>query len=240
MTAFLGMYDLPGCRSANDSFWTALRAEIGEGPARLNRESDPWQIWCDPGLIFAQTCGMPYRTRLHGRVQLIATPDYGLPGCPPGHYNSVLIAGRQAPPEAFTGGVFAYNDALSQSGWAGPMIWLSARAVRFGAHLCTGAHLASAIAVAQGRADLAGIDAMTWALIRDRPECSGLHEIARTDPTPGLPYITGPGRDAGHIAVATARAIAALPQAVRDTLHLRGLVPIPAAAYLDIPNPPAP
>ncbi|MCE8510342.1 PhnD/SsuA/transferrin family substrate-binding protein [Ruegeria pomeroyi] len=243
MTAMLGMYDMPPLRAANDRFWALIRAELGYGPETLDRTRDVWAIWRDPELVLAQTCGMPYRTRLHGHVQLVGTPDYGLPGCPPGHYRSVFVAradDARALPE-LVGGTFAYNEALSQSGWAAPMTHLQAIGLAPAALLESGAHAASAAAVAEGRADLAALDALTWTLLCEHTDLGAqLREVAHTTPTSVLPYITAPGRDAAAIAAAVRTAIANLDPADRAALHLKGLVDIPASAYLSIPNPPTP
>ena len=60
MIAFLGMYDMPPLRAANDAFWTAIRAELGYGPEHLTRTDDPWPVWQSPDLLFAQTCGWKF------------------------------------------------------------------------------------------------------------------------------------------------------------------------------------
>ncbi len=243
MIAFLGMYDPPPLRAANDRFWQAIRAQLDNGPARLTRDGDVWDIWTAPDLLLAQTCGYPYRARLHGQVQLVGTPDYGLEGCPPGHYHSVLIVNADSPaerPEDLSGRVFAYNEPLSQSGWAAPMTHLTGR-VRFGRLLQTGAHAASARAVAEGRAEAAALDALTWDLLREHDPVAGrLRVLERTAPTPGLPYITAKGRDAAAVAAAIRAAISGLDAADRTALHLKGLADIPSAAYLAIPSPAGP
>ena len=244
MIAWLGMYDMPPLRRANDTLWSLIRAGCGDGPEKLSRHSDPWSVWRDPDLLLAQTCGMPFRTSLHGHVTLVGTPDYNLQGCPPGYYRSVLVANADASGDtvdAFDGGVFAYNEALSQSGWAGPITYLTRRGVRFSRLVQTGAHAASVHTVAEGAADLAGIDALTWALLCEHdPVARRLRVVDQTDPTPGLPYITAAGRNPSPIAAAVRSAIVDLAPETRDLLHLRGLVDIPAAAYLGIPTPPSP
>ncbi|TNF63556.1 MAG: hypothetical protein EP307_04840 [Rhodobacteraceae bacterium] len=245
MIASLGMYDLGPLQAANDRFWDLIRRNLGHGPARLTRDRDLWEIWQDDALLLAQTCGLPYRARLKDRVKLVGTPDHGLPGCAPGHYNSVMVARAEdvrSDLAAFDGAPFALNEALSQSGWAAPHAHMSARGLRIGPRLATGAHAASALAVAEGRADLAAIDALTWVLLEEhRPDLTGaLRVIERTAPTPALPYVTGPAGDPAALAQAIAAAIAGLDPATRDALHLRGLVAIPKAAYLAQPIPPAP
>lgn len=244
MIAWLGMYDMTPIRGANDRFWQAIRAELGDGPERLCRADDPWAVWQSPDLLLAQTCGMPYRTRLHRHVTLVATPDYGLPGCPKGHYNSVIVVRSDAAGnriEDFAGGTLAYNEALSQSGWAAPATHFADRGLRFDRLLRTGAHAASARAVAEGRADIAGIDALTWALLCEHdPLAEALRVIDRTAPTPALPYITAGTRDPEPLRTALPRALARLSPADRAALHLRGFEVLPERAYLAVPTPPPP
>lgn len=244
MIAALGMYDPPALHGANDRFWQGIRARLGRGPQTLDRHSDPWDTWQSPDLLFAQTCGMPYRTSLHGKVRLVGTPDYGIEGCPPGFYNSVFVVRADDPRQtetAFGGARFAYNDGVSQSGWAAPIVHLRARGVHVGDLVQTGAHASSAQAVADGDADLAGLDALTWALLKTYdPIADQLRVLARTTPTPGLPYITALNEDATTLFNAVREAINDLGDADRTALHLKGLVSIPEETYLAVPTPPAP
>lgn len=240
----LGMYDMPAVQPANTRFWHAIQAHLGDGPVDLDRDGDFWEIWQSPDLVLAQTCGLPYRTRLHDAVTLIGTPDYGLPDCPPGFYYSALVVRADASGSDvtdFDGSIFAYNESMSQSGWAAPTAHLTAAGVSFRSLVQTGAHAASAQAVVDGQADMAGLDALTWALLQDHwDQASQLRVIATTAPTPGLPYITAKTRDPAPIAAAIRAAINGLPPADRSALHLKGLADIPKSAYLAIPNPPSP
>ncbi|NGQ89799.1 phosphate/phosphite/phosphonate ABC transporter substrate-binding protein [Rhodobacter sp. HX-7-19] len=248
MIASLPMYDRPELRAATDRYWALIRAELAarglEAPEGLRRgDAVLMPQWEDPDLILSQTCGFPYRARLHGRVELVGTPDFGNAGCPPGYYRSVLIA-RADDPRAdlagFDGARLAYNDGMSQSGWAAPINHAAAKGIRLLPGPETGSHRASFQAVAEGRADLAAIDALTWALISEFEDVSGVKVVGATDPTPALPYITARGRDAGAIHDAIATAIERLSAADRAALRLRGLVTIPAADYLAVPIPPTP
>ena len=242
MIATLPMYDRPETAAANDALWRAIRTRLGFGPDHLTRPDDPWPLWQSPDLLLGQTCGLPYRARLHDRVQLVGTPDYGLEGCPPGYYCSVFIArSANTTLQDLSGQRFAYNESLSQSGWAAPCLHMTGLGLEFGPLLATGAHRASALAVAGGSADFAALDALTWELIRDHDDfAAGLHPVAVTTPTPGLPLITAPGNDAGALHDAVSHAIASLPLPTRTCLHLRGLVRIPAADYLTMPTPASP
>ncbi|WP_420584366.1 phosphate/phosphite/phosphonate ABC transporter substrate-binding protein [Ruegeria sp.] len=240
MIAMLGMYDMPALQAANDRFWALIRGHLGYGPEHLTRDADVWDIWLKPDLTFAQTCGMPYRTRLHGKVQLIGTPDYALDGCPPGHYRSIFVARLDDYRDlaALSEGIFAFNEALSQSGWAAPMVHLEALNQRPANTLQTGGHALSAHAVADGQADYAALDALTWELLKTHSDLgTALREVETTAPTPALPYITALGQDAQAVTRAVRAAINDLRPSDRDLLHLRGLIDIPASAYLSVPNP---
>ena len=156
MIASLPMYDRPETAGANDRFWRAIASALRDrgvaAPAALDRKRDLWDTWLSPDLVLSQTCGFPYRARLHGKVTLVATPVLDLPGVPPGHYYSALVARRGGARRAFAdfdGAALAYNDPMSQSGWAAPEAHARAAGIAFGRFLETGSHRASARAVAE-------------------------------------------------------------------------------------------
>jgi len=249
MIASLGMYDFGPAVAANDRFWTLvrdrLRAAGHVAPEALTRGDVAfWDAWQSPDLILSQTCGYPFRARLQGKVALVGTPDYGLPSCPAGHYYSVLVARRDDPRgriEEFDAAPMAFNEDMSQSGWAGPVSHLLSLGLTPKPSLRSGAHQVSAQAVASGKADLAGLDAVTWAMLQGQePAVGALKVIGHTPPTPVLPFITALGTDRAAILAALTQAIADLTQQDRVTLHLRGLVDVPESAYLAIPTPPPP
>lgn len=244
MIASLPMYDRPETAAANDRLWRGVRRALGAGPRALTRAGDRWAQWQNPDLILSQTCGYPYRARLHGDVTLVGTPVLDLPDCPPGHYRSVIVARADDPretPEAFATARFAYNEAMSQSGWAAPQNHARELGFAFEVPLWTGGHAASARAVTEGRADCAALDALSWMLMqRHDAFADRLREVARTPPTPALPYITARHRDPAPLFGALADAIAGLSPDDRRTLGLRGITGIPAAAYLAVPTPPPP
>lgn len=227
MIASLPMYQRPENAAAHDRFWTLICDALPHGaprpPDRLTRDGDIWDHWRDPDLFLSQTCGMPYRTRLHGHVNLLGTPDFGLPGLPAGHYNSVFVCRADDPRpdlEDFSDALFAVNDGLSQSGWAAPQHHMTRAGLpMFGHVILSGGHGNSARAVARGKADIAALDAVSWRMIRrfDALACE-LREIGETRPTPGLPYITAFGPDTDDISAALEHAIADLDGADRDLL----------------------
>ena len=249
MIASLGMYDMAPMQAANDRYWAlirdGMRARGHVAPDALTRGPGAyWPAWQSRDLVLSQTCGLPYRARLHGQVTLIGTPDFGLDGCAPGYYRSVFVARRSDPRVAladFAGAVLAYSEDLSQSGWGAAWNHAQTTGLRWSAVLQTGSHTNASQAVADGRADLAAIDALTWTLLtRHTTLPAQIKVVAPTTPTPGLPYIAALGTDADLMFAVIAAAIDRLSADDRDTLHLRGIVRIPAAAYLAVPTAPAP
>ena len=246
MIASLPMYETPHTRAAHDTYWQAIRDHYGRGPQQLNRDLDPHDCWERDDLVLSQTCGLPYRSGLHRSVSLVGTPDYGIAGCPPGYYRSHFIvraSDDRADISDFKGACFARNDVRSQSGWAAAEQHLIDHDADFSfAANCidTKAHQASAEAVATGVADIAAIDAVTWALLnRDTDLSACLRVLSSTRPTPGLPYICARTQDHRAIFVAIAQAIEALDTQIRAALMIRRIVAIPASDYLAVPLPPA-
>jgi len=159
--ASLGMYDRAETAGANDRLWAGirdgLRARGIAAPEALTRgEHAYWDAWQSPDLVFSQTCGYPFRARLHGSVTLIGTPDYGLPDCPAGHYYSVFVARAEDPRDlaALATTRFAFNEDLSQSGWGAPQNHAVAHGLPpFRPAVRSGGPRLSALARAEGRAD---------------------------------------------------------------------------------------
>ena len=249
MIAALPMYDRAETSAAHDALWQAIRSALLarglQAPATLDREIGLMAGWTHPELILGQTCGMPFRTKLHDRVTLVATFDYALPETPPGYYRSYFVTRADeagVTPQDFIARRFAYNQPDSHSGWAGPQTWAMDRGLRFQPALETGAHRASARAVARGEADIAAIDAITWrGMTRWEPDLTrALKVVGQTEATPGLALIAHAEADADLLFAAVAQGLAALPAAERDLLGIASVQRIPAAAYLAVPTPAGP
>ena len=233
--AVLPMYDLPELRAETDALWAALREAIRDhgldAPEALTREGRLRRLWAAPELVLGQTCGLPYARVLRGRVGLVGTPAYALEGCGPGEYVSLLVTpveGRIASTAELRGARPAINARDSQSGYAALMDAAAALADGgrvFAEPVITGSHAASLDAVAERRADVAAIDAVSWALGLSRaPAADRVRVIGRTRPAPGLPLITGRRRDAARLALAVEAGLAALDPACREALLLTGFV----------------
>lgn len=245
MIASLPMYALPGTEAAHDRFWSIVRDDLRANgiaaPDALSRvDGDLLSHWGAPDLLLSQTCSLPYRSRLRAQVALIGTPDYGVDGCPPGYYRSVIIARANDPRtdiDAFATTRLALNDPLSQSGWAA--LALERPEVLHGPQIITGAHRASVNAVQNGTADFAAIDAVTYRNLTRAGLTKGLRIVDQTAPTPGLPLIAARGVPVQPVFDAVSSAIAALDTEDQAKLGLRGIVALPPDAY-DLPIPPAP
>ena len=243
MYARLPMYDRPENAAAHDALWAGVRGHLGYGEEHLDRETVHDTGWGKADLLLGQICNLPYRARFADRVTRISGADYGLPDTPAGYYHSVFLvraddAARGLAPATL--GRFAYNDALSQSGWGAPLATISKQGLRFHTTLRTGAHINSMLAVANGDADLAAIDAVSWRMFRQwEPRAGELRVVGRTMLSPGMTFITARGNDPVPIREALRVAIAELSPDHAATLGLRGISVLPDTAY-DIPLPPSP
>ncbi len=238
------MYDRAETRAANDRLWKALQAALRlTKTSALLRDEDPWAHWTSDSLVFSQTCGYPYRAKLHDKVQLIATPDYDL-GCAPGHYFSVFVVRKDDPRSDlvdFEDAVFGYNDAMSQSGWAAPQTTAKSHGFQFKRVSETGSHIGSAKAVADGTVDIAALDALSWDMMREWDGfAANLRVLAKTAETPTLPFITSLTQDAEVLRAALEAAVSQMSVKDRAILRLTGIVQIPSSAYLAVPTPDCP
>lgn len=246
MIASLQMYKRPELVDAHDHFWQYLRTNLSDAginaPDHLEQnvpEDDPW---LNPELVFAQTCSMPYRLFLHGKVTLIGTPDYQIPGCAKGYYKSAVVVHKNNVKEKITdykNSIFTYNNTTSQSGYAAPYNDLKKDGFFFKNKTCSGGHLNSARLIAKGDADIAYIDALSLKFIQKYESFyNDLHILRWSDPVPGLPYITALGADQKLWFDIVRQTITTLDHEVAQKLHLVDLIHIPSADYLAIPNPP--
>ena len=204
MQAALPMYFPP--REALQAFWAALagllRADacipVGAIPAELSQAADCHAQWLEPDLLLSQACGYPLVTQLAGRVQLVGTFAYDAPGAQGTQCRSQLIcrAGeRRHSLVEFAGCTLAFNDTISQSGYNALRALVAAQTTQrpfFGARLQTGAHYRSIEAVRLGQADMAAVDAVSWALWqRSHAGLAGeLQVFGQTESYPGLPLIS--------------------------------------------------
>lgn len=246
--ASLAMYASPSpIKEATALFWAALGKRLRAGgidaPVALDDEIRYDEAWSRPDLLFGQTCGYPYVRHLRGKVQLVATPVYGLPGCDGPLKCSFVIVNAASPAQSITelrGARAAINEPGSNSGYNLFRAFVApyAHAGRFfSSVLETGGHLASIDAVSRGEADVAAIDCVTFGntLRFDTQRVAGVRILAETAKGPGLPFITAaatPARELVILRRALAETIADPELAgVCDTLSLRGISLLGDADY---------
>jgi ABC-type phosphate/phosphonate transport system substrate-binding protein len=240
--AFLPMYAVRGTRHHADILWNCLRDAIRssgtEAPDRVSDFESRLKGWSHPDLILGQTCGLPYITRLCDAVELVGTPDYGVEGCPAGFYHSTLVVSatdaRQRLSEFFNG-TLAINGTDSQSGY-GAIMQAAAPFARQGRFfrraIRTGSHDGSMRLVAEGLADVAAIDSVTWRMSRQfDPDLSGVRSIGTTEPTPGLPFIAAAGKPNAKLFDAVRVGLASLPLETRQVFGLRDVLPFRKGDY---------
>jgi ABC-type phosphate/phosphonate transport system substrate-binding protein len=253
MIASLGMYDPRWLRGANDALWRAIVGRLPPNlihstagvPAHLTRDRPLEAIWTAPDLLLAQTCGYPLTARLDAVV--VATPIYDAPGCQGAWHRSALIVRQDDPaqvPADLFGRRAAINARDSNTGMnlLRAMIAPASRDGRFfGEVIETGAHSRSLFAVIANQADCATIDAVTFALLRDRYRGIDrrIRVLAWTEATPGLPLITAAHQPASvitalRIALAEVMTDPALAR-IRAELRMTGMTVIDRSDYAVIP-----
>ena len=248
--ASLPMYDAPAAQPANDALWRIMAEPLramgfANVPDRLTRDRPVEEIWTDPELLLAQTCGYPLVTSLRGRVRLVSTPVYRAAGCEGPRHRAAFLVARDNPAASLVelrGRRCAVNDPHSNSGANLLRLEIAriADGQRFFAEVTvTGSHAASVDAVASGSADIASVDCVTLAhLRRDAPDLvSRVRPLGWSPLTPGLPFITGIATPAARVPFlrrALQLALEALRPELRSVLMIGSFVPMRLRAYSDI------
>ena len=183
---------------------------IAPDPATLpSDELDFPTLWKHPALLLAQTCWGPMEQGLEKHVTVIGQPSYdGIEGGRGELYSSAILMrrGSAAPVGAPVDGRavlsldvirnkrFAYNSLDSMSGLVALTRDLEPAGTSlaiFSERIETGAHRASIVAVAEGRADVCSVDCRSWHLAQlYEPRAADLEVVGWTARRKGLPYIT--------------------------------------------------
>lgn len=236
------MYGFAPVRPHLEHLWSLVVGGLPSLPHSLEWDVDLHEQWRSPSLAVSQTCGWPVVTELadlvaSGAVRVLGTFVPAIAGVEGHTYRSVLVA-RSPEPGSLEGVRAAVNSTASLSGWVSLIHAVhGAGATWQGDVLITGSHADSMVAVRDGRADVASIDALTFALqCRWFPDVvAGLHVVGHGPRVPCLPIIAGPAaseiatgalRDALRAAVLDASSATA-----RGALLIHDFVPLDAADY---------
>lgn len=188
-------------RADTEALWQAVNHLLVARGVTVNEpfglpESDLLVHWQQPDLILSQTCGYPLVTRLPD-VQVVGAFHYAAPGGEGILYRSFLVAreaDKQLTVADFRGRQLVCNSSDSQSGYNVLRKRIAPEVLdEYFTHVSfSGSHRQSLIEIKSGRADLAAIDCVTWALLqRHEPDVvAGLAVIEQSPLTPGLPLIT--------------------------------------------------
>jgi len=185
---------------AYEKLLAALLAQAGLADGvELARDVSLPDFWTRPDMLVSQTCGYPYIATLHGKVALLATPCYDVPGCSGSDYASAIVVRADrgiATLDDARGLVAAANDGHSNSGMnllRHAVAPLAHDGRFFGDVKWSGSHAASVHMVREGAADIAAIDCITLAYLRqeDPAAVADLAVLQYSAPAPGLPFIAG-------------------------------------------------
>jgi ABC-type phosphate/phosphonate transport system substrate-binding protein len=251
LVASLPMYDFPEVREATDAFWlaiaTRLRSRGVPAPLALTHDNEPLEkVWTHPRLLVSQTCGYPLMTHLRDEVVVVGTPSYRAQGCDGAFHRSAVIvrAGSDvstlAELKGFRCAVNSMNSNTGMNLLRSEVAMLASCSTFFDKIVETGSHAASVEGVVGGRADLAAIDAVTYALLeRHRPALmKAVRVLHWTVRSPGLPFVTS-RRRSGETLIALQQVmgeVATVPQLsdVRRELMLTGFSPLSQAHYRSV------
>jgi len=233
MIASLGMYPFAHLRDAYDQLWAAVHSRLPDSPETLSHALDLHSAWHHPELLVGQTCGWPLVTQLPD-VVVIGAFDVGAPFADAGRYRSVLIASKPLGLQHFRTAAVPGFDSLS--GWVSLWDALGAAPEEV---VVTGAHVESMRAVAEGRAEFASIDAMSFEFIAEsQPAVAGrVHVVGHGPSVPSLPLVMAPAHAHRLHEVRTAFAAAVADPAlaaVCEVLRIRGFVPFDRSDYLPL------
>lgn len=209
----------------------ASGAMVAPDPAMLPPdERDFPTIWQHPNLLFGQTCWGPIELGLVPNARVVGQPDYSAyEGGQGALYSSAIVMrrGKETPVPApdgaspsipldlIRGKRFAFNSRDSMSGMLAltrDLAALGETLAMFSRQVESGAHHASVLAVAEGRADVATIDCRSWDLVRRfEPRAGEVVVVGWTGKRKGLPYITSRSTPEALVAKLSAAVSAAFP-----------------------------
>jgi ABC-type phosphate/phosphonate transport system substrate-binding protein len=200
--AALPWYDFPATRQSLDAVWRDARARlqsrgIAQLPDSLERSIGYAELFAYSQLTLSQCCGLDLFHPDAAHVIPFAAPIITAYEVPPGEYYSHIVA-RHA--SNLDHPRVVINGKLSHSGHTAIRIWLHARGITDYTIFESGSHARSVDMLRRGLADLAAIDALSWAQLETSGTdgidgLDGLDVIGTSDFAPAPPFITGKDAD---------------------------------------------
>jgi ABC-type phosphate/phosphonate transport system substrate-binding protein len=249
--ASLPMYDMPEAHKAFDSLWAGLarhmkRAGIADVPETIAHDRSLRELWNDGELWLSQCCGYDLVKGYAGKLRPVATPHYGAPGCKAYKYASVVVVAEESEARdvlEMRGAVCVVNGFESHSGMNAlrALVAPKSRNGRFFSQVrASGAHAASLEMIKRGEADVAAIDCVTYALLREyRPGLlDGTRKLGRTYRAPGIPFVARWDQDGDTLARMRAAIFNAFADpdltTARQALFLKDIEELPLSVYEEI------
>ncbi|MFT5502520.1 MAG: ABC-type phosphate/phosphonate transport system substrate-binding protein [Gammaproteobacteria bacterium] len=247
-----GQYVSCGMYSFNSSLQVAWQTlfneffELENIPSTFRKElldESNFKILTDPDLLLGHTCGYPLMETYQSYLAPVCVPVFSVPGVNNRHYCSFFITAKDSDIECLNdckNRIAAINGPDSNSGMnvlrhaVGP---LANQSCFFSDVLVSGGHWDSVIAVSESRADVAAIDCVTFALLKDhQPDLiDSVKIIGSSTETCGLPFVIPLANDD----VATRQrmidslntALSKLDHQTKSTLHLERFEPVSLSDY---------
>jgi ABC-type phosphate/phosphonate transport system substrate-binding protein len=249
--AALPMYDFPELHDAHEALWAALRcrmieAGVEETPPHLTRHLDHFEAWRHPSLLFGQGCEYPLAECLVESVRLVATPRYAALGCDGATYRSAIVVHEKSPAASLADlryGRCAVNEPTSNSGMnllRASVAPLANGTRFFESVLFSGSHRKSVDMVADGDADVAAVDCVSFAHFqRLYPSVAArLRVLDWTPASPSLPFITAAATSDATLQILRSSLAAVLADrrldSVRELLFLVGADLEPDSSFTEV------
>ncbi|MFP6731260.1 MAG: PhnD/SsuA/transferrin family substrate-binding protein [Alphaproteobacteria bacterium] len=245
------MYDFPEVHWALDALWGAfarnLKARGVAGvPDKLTHTRPLKELWTNPDLFISQCCGLDVVKHYTRHLVPLATPLTSADGANGPRYRSKIIVHEDSNAsslEDLRGKICTVNGPDSHSGMNAlrAMIAPISEGRPFFAEVReSGAHADSITMVAEGQADVAAIDCLTYALLeRHRPAAvAGVRVLTHTDFGPGIPYVARTNADPETIELMREAIIEAFEDPdlgdALDALFLIGVTVLPKDEYYEL------
>ena len=188
-------YDAPFLKSTHDRLWSELRSRLQGHVVDLPEHRHSGIRYGDllksDRLLLTQTCGFCLATNTPKFLNIVGTPIFDLPECPPGFYFSYFVSAKTSIDGRLR---LAVNDSWSWSGCHNLLQFCERENLKVDPSrtVVTGSHHASIEKVISDECDIAAIDAVTWHLYleNDPRFLSDLKILGRSGVLPAPPYVT--------------------------------------------------
>jgi hypothetical protein len=188
-------YDAPFLKSTHDRLWSELRSRLQgrvvDLPERRHSDIRHDDLLKSDQLLLTQTCGFYLATNTPNFLNIVGTPVFALPECPPGFYFSYFVSAKTSLDGKLR---LAVNDLRSWSGCHTLLQFCERENLKVDSSrtVVTGGHHASIEKVLSNECDIAAIDAVTWHLyLENDPQfLSDLEILGRSGILPAPPYVT--------------------------------------------------